>query len=183
MKEDHYFIGLPVPDKVVEPLVEAQQHFDVESRFKSVTQPEDFHITLLFFGGWENEKREQLWEVLKEKLKEEESVALTLREISSFGRPAEPRVLWAGLAYSKPLMALQKKMKDIAKKHDFPIEERPFTPHITLAKTYTGEKPLRLQNLTTDLPQIGWDGQEVVLYKIHPQAKPKYERVDSITLQ
>ncbi|MBM7096374.1 RNA 2',3'-cyclic phosphodiesterase [Bacillus sp. H-16] len=179
----HYFIAIPVPEKIVQPLLEAQEHFEADVRFKTVIHPDDFHITLLFFGGWDSAKRTKLWEELKTKLSKEESPALTLREINSFGRPAEPRVLWAGMSYSKPLMTLQKKIRDLAVRHEFPVEERPFTPHITLAKGYKGEKPLRLQNLSMELPEMGWDAEEVVLYEIHPHSSPRYKAVDRIILQ
>ncbi|WP_161524624.1 RNA 2',3'-cyclic phosphodiesterase [Alteribacter lacisalsi] len=182
MSEDHYFIAFPVPEKVHEPLIRVQQTYGTGEKFKNETDREDFHITLLFFGGWDNEKRERLWAELKAKIAEEPAFSLSLREVGFFGRPAEPRVLFGGLKYSKTLMAVQKKISGLAEKHGFPVESRPYTPHITLAKGYKADKPLKLQHLDSDLPGIEWNVDEVILYKIHPSRRPKYEKIDTITL-
>ncbi|WP_171051803.1 RNA 2',3'-cyclic phosphodiesterase [Alteribacter natronophilus] len=182
MSGDHYFIALPVPEEAAAPLIKIQEDYETDERFKTEVHPEDFHITLLFLGGWDDEKRAALWEEMKSRLHEEAVFRLKLREVGFFGRPAEPRVLFGGMTYSKALMELQIKVKKLAEKHGFPTESRPFTPHITVAKGYRGDRPLKLHNLPSELPPVEWQAGEVILFKIHPGKFPKYEKIDTITL-
>ncbi|WP_096436231.1 RNA 2',3'-cyclic phosphodiesterase [Alteribacter populi] len=178
----HYFIALPVPAEIQPYLIETQETFEVKSRFKRWTASTDFHITLLFMGGWEDQKRINLWTRIKEEVSSKAPFFLKLNEVGFFGRPSEPRVLWAGVEYSEELIALHNNIKKIAETHEFPVESRPFTPHITLGKGYRSEKPMKMRESSIRIPKVAWKVDEVVLYKIHPQEKPMYRKVGAVTL-
>jgi 2'-5' RNA ligase len=45
-----------------------------------------------------------------------------------------PRVLWVGLDGGAPLLDLQRQVEAVVQAAGLPAEERPFSPHITLAR-------------------------------------------------
>jgi 2'-5' RNA ligase len=60
---------------------------------------------------------------------------LRLADAGTFGPHSAPRVLWVGLGGDVPaLLALQSRLTDGLRNDAFPVEERPFSPHITLAR-------------------------------------------------
>lgn len=59
---------------------------------------------------------------------------LSLQGVGCFPSPRRPRVLWVGLSGGEPLKRLQQKVEAAVVTAGIPAEERPFSPHITLAR-------------------------------------------------
>lgn len=98
------------------------------------------HLTLRFFGEVEPQVAEDLVTAL-------ESVcappfALALRGVGHFEKKGRAHTLWAGLAPSDALLALQRRIERAARRAGLPAESRVFAPHITLARSNAGSGPL-----------------------------------------
>lgn len=104
-------------------------------------QDEDqLHLTLRFFGEIGAAQAEELAGAL-------ESVtappfALALRGAGHFEKKGRAHTLWAGLAPSDALLALQRKVESAARRAGLPPESRRFAPHITLARLGAGGGPV-----------------------------------------
>jgi 2'-5' RNA ligase len=61
-------------------------------------------------------------------------IPLSLQGTGCFPSPRRPRVLWVGLSGGEPLTRLQQKIEAAVVAAGVPAEERPFSPHITLAR-------------------------------------------------
>ena len=104
-------------------------------------QDEDqLHLTLRFFGEVEAAQAEDLAEALAGV--SFSPFALALRGVGHFERKGRPHTLWAGLAPSEPLAALQRRVEHAARRAGLPPESRKFTPHITLARLNDGSGPV-----------------------------------------
>ena len=68
-----------------------------------------------------------------------EEFELAVESLGSFGGK-RPRAVWAGIAPSKPLTALRRRVESALVRAGLPPEERKFTPHITVART-AGARP------------------------------------------
>jgi 2'-5' RNA ligase len=61
--------------------------------------------------------------------------SLSLGELGTFGSRRAPRVIWTGVTGElAPLLALQQHIATGLEALGFPREERPFSPHLTLAR-------------------------------------------------
>lgn len=96
-------------------------------------QDEDqLHLTLRFFGEIEARDAEELVEALAGL--RVEPFALALRGVGHFEKKGRTHTLWAGLAPSEPLAALQRGVESAARRAGLLPDPRKFTPHITLAR-------------------------------------------------
>lgn len=94
--------------------------------------PEQIHLTLAFLGDVE----ETAVELLKGELARIRIPPFILRPAGTgcFPGVRRPRVLWAGLRPEPRLLDLAAAVHDVVFACGIPLEERPFSPHITRAR-------------------------------------------------
>ncbi|CAG0971246.1 RNA 2',3'-cyclic phosphodiesterase [Geobacter sp.] len=94
--------------------------------------PDQLHLTLRFIG----EADDAVDAAIRSGLAIITSPAfpLSLQGVGCFPSPRRPRVLWVGLNGGEPLMQLQREVETAVVTAGIPPEERPFSPHITLAR-------------------------------------------------
>lgn len=96
-------------------------------------QDEDqLHLTLRFFGEVDARQAEDLVEALAGV--RTPPFALALRGVGHFETRGKTHTLWAGLAPSEALVALQRRVESAARRAGLPADPRKFSPHITLAR-------------------------------------------------
>ncbi len=99
------------------------------------TDPSLMHITLAFLGQQPEERLDVLRSVGAIAASRSRQGTLNLGQPGSFGGRKAPRVLWIGLEGDVPaLQALQSNLNTGLKQAGFDVEERAFSPHITLAR-------------------------------------------------
>jgi 2'-5' RNA ligase len=93
--------------------------------------PENYHITLRFIGDVEGHVADEIVHALDRI--DREQFNLRLSGIDAFGGK-KPHSLYAGVAPSADLLALQAEMERICQRLRLPADPRKFTPHVTLAR-------------------------------------------------
>ena len=97
---------------------------------------EKAHVTLRFLGESGADQVEQVKGGLADMLRDQAPFALTLAGLGCFPSCARPRVVWVGITGDVAALAhLQARTEQIAQSAGFPAESRPYSPHITLART------------------------------------------------
>jgi 2'-5' RNA ligase len=93
---------------------------------------EQLHLTLAFLGDQDAETAARL----KTELAVIQAPGFTLRfsQPGCFPRSSHPRVLWIGLEPEPRLTRLAALLREALLSSGIPLEDRPFTPHITLAR-------------------------------------------------
>ncbi|WGV17753.1 RNA 2',3'-cyclic phosphodiesterase [Fuscovulum ytuae] len=121
------FLALPLPDTVLSALRVQQFLLPLPQK----TDPETFHLTLVFLG----EQPEPVLQAAHERFSEVRlpPFPLALKSLGLFGG-AKPRAAWAGVAPSEPLTRLQAKLDHAARSAGIDTESRRFTPHVTLGR-------------------------------------------------
>lgn len=94
--------------------------------------PEQLHLTLRFIGEADDAVNAALRRGLAKIALP--PFTLALNGADCFPSPRRPRVLWVGLNGGEPLTQLQQEVEAAAVAAGLPPEERPFSPHITLAR-------------------------------------------------
>ncbi|MCO5064213.1 MAG: RNA 2',3'-cyclic phosphodiesterase [Rhizobiaceae bacterium] len=92
---------------------------------------ENYHLTLRFFGDIEGHVADEIVNALDRVRRP--AFQLTLSGVGAFGGK-KPHSLWAGVAASPDLFALQAEIDRIAARLGLPSDPRKFSPHVTLAR-------------------------------------------------
>lgn len=92
---------------------------------------ENYHITLRFIGDVDGRTADEIVDRLDRIDRTE--FQMTLTGIGSFGSK-KPHSIWAGVAPSPEIYALQAEIERICQRIGLPPDPRKFTPHVTLAR-------------------------------------------------
>ena len=138
--------------------------------------PESLHLTLVFLGELDDAQLESATQAASHIAGSDAPFELRLAGLGTFGSAGSPRVVWVGLAGERTrLLALQDALVDDLAARGFPREERPFAPHLTLARI---KKPLpdsALAALSRTLAEpainASWQADAISVMKSEP-ARP-----------
>jgi 2'-5' RNA ligase len=106
-----------------------------ESRDYRWSDPSLLHVTLAFLGEQPPDRLGVLQGIGLAAAGASHPGTLRLGEVGSFGSRRAPRVLWVGLDGDlQKVSDLQARLAAGLRQAGFAIEDRPFTPHVTLAR-------------------------------------------------
>lgn len=91
---------------------------------------ENYHLTLRFFGDIEGHVADEIANAL-DRIRRP-AFTLTLSGVDAFGK--KPHSIYAGVAPSAELFALQAEIERICQRLGLPADPRKFVPHVTLAR-------------------------------------------------
>lgn len=183
--EKHTFIGIPISNEIASFYEQVQKVYQLPKHYKKIVNKEDFHLTLLFLGSWQPEKRVQLWKRLQTDISEIPSFSITFSNLNYFGGDhKQPRVFYVGNETENRLIHLQSLIQKEAELLDFPKENRKYKPHMTLAKKWsdmTQGKPDDW-NFPEKITRRNQLIDRISLFQIHPSRDPMYEQISTIHL-
>lgn len=144
--------------------------------------PRNWHLTLRFLGSAEPERRDRLLGALDE-------ASLTLpfvlgfAGLGAFPRPRAATVLWLGVERgSEELAELAEACEDAAQQAGFGAEERPFHPHVTLARIRPKEDVTELVEAVPPFP-LSQEVDRIILYRsVLDAGGTRYEIADEVRL-
>jgi RNA 2',3'-cyclic 3'-phosphodiesterase len=105
---------------------------------------ENLHVTLKFLGEPKSGKLSALQNVLAS-VRSGQPVNLQFRGLGFFPNERRPKVFWVGMESSPNLKTLAADIDSATHRLEFPLEDRPFTPHLTLARFPVPNVPAKLQ--------------------------------------
>lgn len=189
---ERLFIAVKLPSELQSILGKRCEKLSKELQFSKWTHPDDYHITLQFLGDTEKENIPAIIKALKEVGRECIPFQLSLEEVGTFGVPASPRVLWAGVSGElEKLHQLQQAVVSATLPLGYTAEKRDYKPHLTLARRYRGENPFNVRkidnllkldaDLGLEFDTIDWTVDSFVLYSTRMYAIPMYENIENIT--
>jgi 2'-5' RNA ligase len=97
-------------------------------------ETQNIHLTLKFLGDTDQKILNALIQDLQQEKEAIKQFAFACANLGAFPNAKNPRVIWAGSSSSDHLIHLFKIIENICLKNNFPAEEKPFSPHITLAR-------------------------------------------------
>jgi 2'-5' RNA ligase len=117
---------------------------------------DNIHLTLRFLGDTTPAQAQIIATGLREVTANSAPFELTVGGVGAFPQLRQPRVLWLGVGGDlTQLHALQAAVEQTAQLAGFAAEERPFTAHITLARTQRSASREQLRTLGTHLATAG----------------------------
>ena len=158
------FIGIPLADSAARELSAVSARLHEKDDGLRWSAPESWHVTLQFLGN----SRQEQYSCVAERLRELRSppVSVQLESLGFFDRAG---VFFAGVRLTPELTELQQQVLAATAPCGFPAEDRPYHPHITLARSKGKEGRHGIQRLKNRLgPQPTFpssDAREFLLYE------------------
>lgn len=100
-----------------------------------LADPASLHLTLVFLGEIDDNQLSAVIAASLDAARLSRPFTLGLDELGTFGSRRAPRVIWTGVRGEvERLLSLQQRLAMALEAQGFPREERPFSPHLTLAR-------------------------------------------------
>lgn len=142
------------------------------------------HLTLKFLGTTPSDRLAAVMRVVELVARGRDASDVSFTQLGAFPSTRRARVLWIGLDDPRSLLAnLASDLNRSFQPLGYPVEDRAFTPHLTLARF---KVPARVEGL---LPHVAtddldpWRVEKVTLFRsrLHPKGA-RYEELQSFEL-
>ena len=159
------FIALPMSEEARGAILAGADELRAKIPAANYSRAENLHITLAFIG--ESNRVDALKACIDEVCRAPFTVT-----VGGSGRFGD--LVWAGVRVSPPLAALERRLRVSLQRAGFHIENRPFHPHITIAREAPG-------SLLPHVPEVTMAADRVLLMRSDRQNgrlvyTPVYER-------
>lgn len=186
------FIAIELPNETLDAITGVQDALQRKAPDRALrwVKPKGIHLTLKFLGDAPHDQAPAIADALAEAAAGFGPLALRVEGLGGFPNPRRPRVLWLGIAGDTgPLTELQAAVEQHVAPLGFPTENRPFSPHLTLARVRRGV-PREDVDAVGALVRAGWEGvvsewETDAVSLIRSQLKPSgavYSRVADVAL-
>jgi 2'-5' RNA ligase len=181
------FIAVPLPADLKAKLVVVQQEFRRLPLEAAWVREAGFHITLKFLGEVDSSLIAPIVACMTTATQHYHPFSLTVSGVGVFPHESSPRVLWVGV---RDMTGLLRQVQQTLEAHltrlGYPPEDRPFSPHLTLARvkriSRRGEFLAGLKaHREVVLGQLDVDHIELVESQLHP-AGARYSLVHAAPL-
>lgn len=169
------FIAVPLPEMVSDHIARWAQELGKHMSFRKWVHPQDYHITLQFLGDTKAGSVESVVSSLQAVAADQQPFELSLQGAGVFGPSTSPRILWTGISGEmEKLENLQQCVTSAMAPLGFQPEDRPYRPHITTARKFTGGS-LETDLLNTGPEPVSWRADRLVLFRTNMHSVPMYE--------
>ncbi len=148
-EEIRMFIAIELPDEVRKGLAGLRKELQREEhRFVKWVNAEGIHLTLKFLGNIPAGRVTEITGAMEETAKAITPFHLEISGLGSFPNLKQVRVLWVGIGGEvERLKELQQGIDSGLASLGFAREDRPFVPHLTLARVRQGASPSERRSL------------------------------------
>ncbi|MGI8486561.1 MAG: RNA 2',3'-cyclic phosphodiesterase [Thermomicrobiales bacterium] len=147
------FIAIPLAPDVVTFVDRTIRSLSKETWPVRWVEPENGHLTLHFLGDVAPENADLVRIALREPIEQNQSFELRTADLGAFPSIRRPKTLWLGLyGPNHRLETIHEQIKHTLEELEIPVEEREFTPHITLGRVRSAP-PSQLRDLPQNVRQ------------------------------
>ena len=176
------FLAVPIDDDVRAALAAHLRYHDGGAIPGGHVAPANWHVTMRFLGKSAAAQRDRLVRHLDEELGGG-AFAVRFGGLGAFPRPVLAAVVWLGVTTgSERLVEVAAVCEEAAQVAGYLAEERPFHPHLTLARI---RPPVDVSHVLASVPPFGAKMRvdRVVLYEsLLRRGPPMYQVVEEMLL-
>ena len=190
-EEIRSFIAIELPEEVQSGLARLKGELErTEHTFVKWVDPRGIHLTLKFLGNVSFKLVARITSAIKEASDGISPIHLEVSGLGAFPNLKQPRVVWVGIGGEvDKLVRLQQNIDSALTPLGFTKEERPFTPHLTLARMKQGALSIQIRSfgelvMSTNFEmRYSFEGGAISLMKsqLTPQG-PIYTRLSIVEL-
>ena len=126
------FVALLLSEEMKDALCESQQALREHARGGNFSRRENLHLTLAFLGDCPPSAIPRIRRAMETAAGTAEPFSLALERMGRFRRGAD--LWWAGVKKQPALTNLAVNLQAALRSGGFPLEDRPFAAHLTLAR-------------------------------------------------
>lgn len=135
MTDIRAFIAIELTQEIQFQLGAVQQQMDKMGIYcVRWVSTKNIHLTLQFLGDTAPAKLELLSQELHPVIASQEPFNFQVQGIGAFPNSRRPRVIWVGLQAPSALITLHKLIAKTVRQAGIPVEDRDFSPHLTLGR-------------------------------------------------
>jgi len=134
------FVAVELPDEARAGLASLRRELERdEQRFVKWVDPGGIHLTLKFLGNIPSRRVTEITEAMKKAVQGLAPFHLEISALGAFPGLKQPRVVWVGVGGElDKLSTLRQNIDSALAALGFAREERPFVPHLTVARVREG---------------------------------------------
>lgn len=138
------FLGINLPQNIkwqIEGLISDIKNLNLQNKI-NYTQTKNIHITLIFLDELDKSQLERAQAIFKESIEKFPTTEIITNHISAFPDIKNPLILYLGVQEyeNKILNSIYNQLTKDLKKMGLNIEQKNWTPHITLGRIKFGKK-------------------------------------------
>jgi len=159
------FIGIPVDSGLKEMLIQKQELIKPYLKRYRMTDPDNFHMTLVFIGDMNEEQINRLDLSLKDAVRGYHHFSITIDQLGYF-KKSNDMIIWAGT--SRKFMLLEELFQTLlstVKRCQLPVANETLQPHITLFRRAISTDISKIMNI--QIPSYSLLVDQVHLYLSH----------------
>ncbi len=135
MNSARAFIALPLPESTTRQLGLFISELKIcAPRGMRWVDSDNIHLTLAFLGDTPLPKIDQVAARLAGIAGSQTAPEVQFSSLGAFPNPARMRVFWLGLLPSPAISEIHRQVNQACKECQLPYEDRPYVPHLTLAR-------------------------------------------------
>jgi len=137
------FIAIKFSEEIKKELLRQISELKENTLRGNFTRIENLHLTLAFIG--ESQRVTDIKRIIDEAA--DGCFDITLSGSGRFGS-----LYWVGLKKEQRLFTLANKLREMLDKNGLPVDKKPFSPHITIAREIVSENPVKLNIKEVSMP-------------------------------
>jgi 2'-5' RNA ligase len=125
-------------------------------------EEDGLHLTLKFLGETRSDTLPAVTDALEEATRRTRPIELPIGDFGAFPSVERPRVIWVGCDGVPSLELLQHRLEQGMEPLGFPIEGKPFRPHVTLGRVRKDAGPAGFRGLATLLEGLSYQAETLI---------------------
>jgi 2'-5' RNA ligase len=180
------FIGIPIQSEMI---------FQVGENWKTNEKlypeglkwvnPANWHVTLIFLGNTPETEIPGLQSLIELCFADIQAFRTNLRGMGVFPNSNSPKVLWLGIENLVALLPAQNSLVELLKQNGFSLDNKPFKPHVTLARIKNSANRMAIDSLINQYQNFNFGSvtiSNIILYESistadGPIYKPLFEKI------
>lgn len=176
------FVGIYLKVEVLEEVSRFIQLVGNQPNLKW-TSPQNLHFTLKFLGEVAAPRLTDSKQALSQAVAQNDSFQLQLGKVGCFPAKGSPRILWIGVTVGeKQLIKLASNIETTCYGYGFPREERPFSPHLTIARYTESISNFKLETDFDFSSIMSIGGFALIQSQLYPTG-PVYQTIENFIFQ
>jgi len=149
------FIAVEIPFEIHQAIENKTAHIRaaLNSSLVRWVPSSNIHLTLKFLGDISSANVELLSQMLSVEVSQHQALEMRFGGLGAFPNPKRPRVIWIGIQAPAGLEALQHGIEAATATLGYPVEKRPFSPHLTIGRVKQNVSSTGMQKIRTALEE------------------------------
>lgn len=156
------FVAITLPPDLRERLWEAAEPLRAAGYPVRWVALDGMHLTLKFLGEVKADREPRVVAAIGAAVQGAKRFTLPVGGFGAFPSLFRPRVLWAACEPVPALELLQHRVEQELERLGFPLEGRPFHPHLTLGRAQRDARPAAFRDLEDRMNAMAFSGEAVV---------------------